>query len=318
MTRSFVNRLIVGAAAVLLACMVFTGLNAQQDNSKPKSHSGYGVEQTKPLPPGGPAPRTADGHPDLSGHWYVGLLGKENALLGASGATEGDPNIRPFDPKVTPEDKPSFQPWVVEKLTKAGAFLVNHGADAEFEKLSKPQMLAAIDAEIISLERNCMPRGVPAMFLEGAHGIQLVQSPAFLAQLNELNHDYRVIPLDGRPHPKDPDPQYNGDATAHWEGDTLVIDTVAIDERVWNSYVWQIHSDREHVIERITRPSMNYLNYQVTIEDPKVLTKPWNSVVHHFSLSHEPLLEWYCGITPNDDENLQDLRKRKAQLEHQN
>jgi hypothetical protein len=246
----------------------------------------------------------------------VGLLGKEDALLEGSGATKGDPNVRAFDPKATPEEKPSFQPWVVEKLKDEGAYASSRGDDAAYAKLSKAQQLAAVNTELTTLERNCMPRGVPDIFLGGAHGITLVQSPTSLAQLDELNHDYRLIPLDGRPHTKDPDPQFNGDETAHWDGDTLVIDTIAIDERVWNSSIWRIHSEQEHVIERIWRPSMNYLDYQVTIEDPKVLTKPWKSVVHHFSLSHQPMIEWYCGlISPDDDVNLQALRKRKAQLE---
>jgi len=320
MTRSFVDSLILTTAAVALAGAFSFDLNAQQDKSGVKAQTGSRAEQTTPLPTGGSAPRTADGHPDLSGHWFVGLLGKENALLGASGATAGDTNVRAFDPKVTPEEKPSLQPWVVEKLKEDGAYTVGVSADndAAYARLSKAQQLAAVNAELTTLQRNCMPRGVPDIFLGGAHGITLVQSPTSLVQLDELNHDYRLIPLDGRPHTKDPDPQFNGDETAHWDGDTLVIDTIAIDERVWNSSVWRIHSDQEHVVERIRRPSMNYLDYQVTIEDPKVLMKPWKSVVHHFSLSHEPMIEWYCGLISSDDDvNLQALHKRKAQLEQE-
>jgi hypothetical protein len=318
MTRSFVNSLMFTPVAVALAALVSFDLNAQQNESRLKAQTGSRVEQTTPLPTGGPAPHMADGRPDLSGHWFVGSLGKENALLGASGATAGDPNVRAFDPKVTPEEKPSFQPSVVEKLKEDGAYTAGVSADNDsaYARLSKAQQLAAVNAELINLQRNCMPRGVPDIFLGGAHGITLVQSPTYLVQLNELNHDYRLIPLDGRPHTKDPDPQFNGDETTHWDGDTLVIDTIAVDERVWNSSVWRIHSDQEHVVERIWRPSMNYLDYQVTIEDPKVLTKPWKSVVHHFSLSHEPAIEWYCGlISPDDDVTVQALHKRKAQLE---
>jgi len=183
-----------------------------------------------------------------------------------------------------------------------------------YDKLPKPQQIAMLDREILMLSRNCMPHGVPGMFLGGGHGIQLVQGSGMLAQLTELNHDFRLIPTDGRPHTKDPDPAFSGEGVGHWEGDTLLIDTVAIDERVWNTDEWTFHSDQEHVIERITRPSLNYLNYQVTIEDPKVLSKPWNSVIHHFSLSHESLLEWYCGINSHDDEELQALKQRRQRL----
>lgn len=157
---------------------------------------------------------------------------------------------------------------------------------------------------------DCMPHGVPAMFLGAGHGMQLVQ-------LTELNHDFRLIPTDGRAHSKDPDPAFNGEGVAHWDGDTLVIDTIAIDERVGVTQQWTLHSDQEHVIERISRPSLNYLKYQVMIEDPKVLTKPWHSVVHHYSLSHEALLEWHCGVASHNDEDIAAFQEEIRKLEEE-
>jgi hypothetical protein len=85
-----------------------------------------------------------------------------------------------------------------------------------------------------------------------------------------------------------------GDATARCDGDTLVIDVIAIDERTWNNFIGWFHSDQEHVIERLTRPSENSLIYQVTIEYPKALTKPWTSPPRQWSLHHEDLEEYYC------------------------
>ena len=132
------------------------------------------------------------------------------------------------------------------------------------------------------------------MMLLNPYPMQLVQTRDELIELNELNTNFRVIHTDGRPHTKSPDPTFVGDATAHWEGETLVIDVIAIDERTWNNFVGWFHSDQEHVIERLTRTSQNYLTYQVTIEDPKVLTKPWTSAPHMWSLGHEDLEEYYC------------------------
>ena len=325
MKRRFADYLVITAGVLALVSMVSVHARAQQKTGPVSAPVYGGKAPSKPLPEGGPTPRAADGHPDLSGHWYVGLLGKEDATLVASAATQGDPALRPFDPEVTPEEKPSFQPWATEKIKQLTS---NLGAYADgspgaptrglrripYDKLPKPQQIAMLDREILMLSRNCMPHGVPGMFLGGGHGIQLVQGSGMLAQLTELNHDFRLIPTDGRPHTKDPDPAFSGEGVGHWEGDTLLIDTVAIDERVWNTDEWTFHSDQEHVIERITRPSLNYLNYQVTIEDPKVLSKPWNSVIHHFSLSHESLLEWYCGINSHDDEELQALKQRRQRL----
>ncbi len=307
---------------VMLAFVCFQPMyiSAQEKNANGSAAVGKESTRPKPLPDGGPAPRTADGHPDFSGHWFVGLLGTEGAeLFGPDG--ELDPVARPFDPKVTPEERPSFQPWAVAKMKEMRFDLdekilreyANGTAGAvNYVKLPKEQQLALIEHELDNRLRACMPHGVPG--IGGGHGVEMVQTVSQLVILTEANHDWRLVPTDGRPHTKDPDPAFNGEGVAHWEGDTLVIDTIAIDERVRNSNEWTIHSDQEHVIERLSRPSMNYLNYQITIEDPKVLTKPWHSVVHHYSLSHEPLIEWYCGVDPHDNEEIQALQEQKQKL----
>ena len=180
------------------------------------------------------------------------------------------PALAEFDSKA--QGLPSFQPWAAAKVNN----------------------LSDVQAELGRASVNCMPRGVPGMFLINAYPIQLIQTPGQLAQLDEFNNNFRVIPLDGHAHSKDPDPTFNGEGIGHWDGDTLVIDTIGIDERTWNNREGWFHSDQEHVIERLWRPDLNYLDYQVTIEDPKVLTKPWTSAVRHRSLGHEPLLEYYC------------------------
>jgi hypothetical protein len=318
MKRRFGNSLVITAGLLALVCMVSAYAGPQQKTGEVSAPGYGGKARSKPLPEGGPAPRLADGHPDLSGVWFIGLLGKEDATLVGSFGVQ-DPAQRAFDPKVTPEEKPSFQPWAAEKVKQQRAHLLSDTRDSlSFDKLPKDQQIAALDMEILKLSRNCMPHGAPGMFLAGARPIQLVESPGLFVQLAELNHDYRVIPTDGRAHTKDPDPAFNGESVGHWEGDTLVVDTIAIDERVWNTDEWTFHSDQEHVIERVTRPSLNYLVYQVTIEDPKVLTKPWTSAHRHWSLGHEPLQEWYCGVNAHDDEEIQALKLRRQQLAQQN
>ncbi len=298
----------ITAGALALVSMLCVNARAQ-DEAGQNPASVYGKKGSKPLPDGGPAPRLADGHPDLSGHWYVGLLGKEDATLNGGGVG-GDPLQRPFDPKVTPEEKPSFQPWAAEKIKQLN---INAPA-AAYDKLPNEQKIAILKNEILHLSQNCMPHGVPGNF-DAGHGVQLVETPGLLVQLIEQNHDFRVVPTDGRPHAKDPDPAFNGDGVGHWEGDTLVIDTIAIDERAWVTPQWTFHSAQEHVVQRLTRRSMNYLDYQVVVDDPMVLTKPWKTVIHHFSLSHEPLLEWYCGVGSHDDEDIAAMKDELKQLE---
>jgi hypothetical protein len=264
----------LGCAAAVLAvlCLVCTTTGfAQQAQNSDQIHAGFGGVHK--LPPGGPAPRTKDGHPDLSGVWFPNSAG-----IGVMAADPVDRDARlQFDPKVTPEEMPAFQPWALAKL----------------------KSMTITEVSLADAGVNCDPEGVPGMFLMSSHPYptKLIQTPTEFVQMNEFRNNFRVVPLDGRPHQKNPDPTYTGDAVGHWEGDTLVIDVIGLDER---SHAMRgaafFHSDQEHVIEHISRPSMNYLVYQVTIEDPKVLTKPWNSAPRRWSLSryHEPLQEFYC------------------------
>jgi hypothetical protein len=244
-------------AALGLACI--SSSYAQQNNSAEASE-----RHLTALPKGGPAPRTPDGHPDFSGVWFPGVTGGYD--------TSNASALRTFDPKVTPEEKPSFQPWAAAKVNS----------------------MTSVDKELGRASVNCMPRGTPLNFLGNPYPIKIVQTHDEMIQLFELNTNFRVIHLDGRPHTKDPDATFAGDASAHWEGDTLVIDVIAIDERTWNNFLGWFHSDQEHVIERLTRPSENYLTYQATIEDPNVLTKPWTSAPRSWTLGHEDLEEYYC------------------------
>jgi len=228
-----------------------------------------------PLPPGGPPPRMSDGHVDLSGVWFPGPTGKANAWSVV-------PEQR------AKEDPIPFQPW----------------AEAKYKSFTR------VDLELGSANVNCSPVGTPGMFTDNAYVHQIDTKPGQLIHLIENNNRWRVIHTDGRPHkkPEDLEPLFNGDETAHWEGDTLVIDSISIDERTWIRDGW-FHSDQLHVIERLRRPSLNYLEYQFTIEDPKVLTKPWTSTWMTLSLGHEDLTENFC----TRNENVEQLQKLAEQ-----
>ena len=256
---------------LFLICMAVLPATTQEEKASPPSPV---KAKTETVPKGGPAPRTPDGHPDLSGVWFPGTAG---------GFTFNPALRKQFDAKETPEEPPPFQPWAAAKI----------------------KAMTTTDYELGRASVNCLPRGVPGMFLIDPYPFQLIQTPGLFAQLDELNNNWRVVHTDGRSHSPDPDPSFDGDEVGHWDGDTLVIDVIAIDERTWNNFTGWFHSDQEHVIERITRPSINYLVYQVTIEDPKVLSKPWTSAPRVWTLGHEDLLEYYCT-------NNQDLDEYKA------
>ncbi len=120
-------------------------------------------------------------------------------------------------------------------------------------------------------DSDCMPLVGP-----GAFGVpyqfQLVQSANSLAILHEYPGVFRTIPINGV-HPKDPDPTWMGDSVAHWEGDTLVVDTVGFNDKTEiNGYK---HTEALHIVERFSRPEFDSLQYQAVIEDPNVYERPF-------------------------------------------
>src|SRR5262245_59164090 len=128
---------------------------------------------------------------------------------------------------------------------------------------------------------SCRPQGVPRA---GINGVQIVQTPQVVAILYEgaPYSTYRLIYTDGRQHPDDIEPSCWGHSIGHWDGDTLVVDTVGLTEESWvggggavgrNRYT-SIHSDKLHVTERFSREG-DVLTNETTVEDPVAFTKPW-------------------------------------------
>jgi hypothetical protein len=240
------------------------------------------------MPPGGPAPRLANGRPDFSGHWLPNSAGQ-----GVSGRYGVDPAAtRQFDPQVTPEEPPSFQASALERI----------------------RSMTPTELELSKSSVNCMPRGVPAIWLQNPYSTMLVHTPAMLVQLYEVLNNFRVIHTDGRPLPEYPEPLFHGNSAARWEGDTLVVESVGFDERTYIMPNGWFHSDELRVTERYTRPSMNYLIVEVTVEDPKVLTKPWKSAPRRWTLGDGEIYEFYC----TNNRELEELEKlRELELEQQ-
>jgi len=240
------------------------------------------------MPPGGPPPRLPDGHPDFTGLWLPNSAGQ-----GVSGRFGVDPAARrQFDPVVTPEEPPSFQAWAAERIAA----------------------MTPTELELSKSSVNCMPRGVPAIWLQNPYGTMLVHKPGLLAQLYEVLNNFRVIRIDGQRHPEYPEPLFHGNSLAYWDDDTLVVESIGFDERTFILPNGWFHSDELRVTERYSRPSMNYLIVEVTVEDPKVLTKPWTSAPRRWTLTDGDINEFYC--TNNRDlEELEQLRELELQAE---
>ena len=260
-------------------------------------------------------PRMPDGHPDLSGFWddqdgggnNLGARIEDGSILFDLGGRPGNNPINPRRPAAAsdasdsaPTLNPSYKPEYMAKVKVI--------ADQTYGPST------ALDPQY-----DCTPLGVPRSMLRGGlyGAFQIVQTPQLIAILLEASQgmNYRLIYMDGRGHPKDLDTSYLGDSIGHWEGDTLVVDVVGLNDETWLGGgqgappLALIHSDKEHVVERLTRNG-DVLTYQATVEDPVMFTKPWVMMprqTHHAS-AEDRLLEMTC--VPNDKSHIIKPSKR--------
>jgi len=104
---------------------------------------------------------------------------------------------------------------------------------------------------------------------------QIFQTPTYLAFVHEYVHAVRHIYVNGTAHPRGPINWWLGDSRGRWEGDTLVVDVVHFTDQTWFDRAGNFHSEALHLIERYTLIGPDHMNYEVTVEDPKVFTRPW-------------------------------------------
>jgi Carboxypeptidase regulatory-like domain len=198
-------------------------------------------------PPSGPTPRTADGHPDLSGVWWR--------------------------PRTVDPGKPE---WLPSALAITKQRIESNGKD--------------------SPQAHCLPSGP----LRNGPLWQFVQSKDYLVYISDdESPGFHQIYLDGRGHPADPNPAWYGHSIGHWDGDTLVVDRVAFDDRVYLDQESHPHSDKLHVIERYHRPDAGHLEIEITVDDPGILAKPWTQK-RVTDLANEEIFEFICTENNRD------------------
>ena len=148
-------------------------------------------------------------------------------------------------------------------------------------------------------EGYCLAPGFPRV-----NGVpypqKIIQTPAFIVVLYETRTTFRQIFLDQHTLAKDPQPTWMGDSTGRWDGDTLVVRTVGFNDKTWLDDAGHPHSDAMTVTERIRRPSFGRMNVEITIDDPKMYSRPW-TVTQEFQLSaDDELLEYVCNENNRD------------------
>jgi hypothetical protein len=157
------------------------------------------------------------------------------------------------------------------------------------------------------LYHACTPPGLPRVYLH-PFPLQIVQTPSEVLVLFEYDSIRHQIFTDGRPHDTTLGPLWMGDSIGHWEGDTLVADTINFNDKTWLDRIGHPHSAALHVVERIRRKDHEHLEDDITIEDPKAYTQPWTTHIEFLLKPKWTLEEQFC----EDEESFQTMDKNAA------
>jgi len=206
-----------------------------------------------------PTPRTADGHPDLTGIW--------GALPVLPAPKEGNVQVLLPVRGVSPDSKDVFKG--LDRQAVEGRAAVANKPVYKPELASKVQELSD-KQDVLDPAFYCKPLGLPRM----GPPSQIIQLAGQTIFLYANSNWFRVIPTDGRPHRTDIDSAYLGDPVGRWDGDTFVVDVTGFNDDTWFGSDGYFHSEALHVVEKFQRDG-DTLTYNVTVEDPEVLAKPW-------------------------------------------
>ncbi|MGB6944590.1 MAG: hypothetical protein WBE37_19485 [Bryobacteraceae bacterium] len=218
-------------------------------------------------------PRLANGHPDMTGVWSgppLQITGSGNRRCGPTQVKGG--GISPDTGCQTGQD--NF--WVDYEWISPSRFGPSHPMyKPEFwDKVEELDQWTNKDDPIMTCQPMGVPReGPPRRIFQTANDITLLYTTS---DYGGGNREFRVIPTDGRKHDakKAIEATYMGYSVGHWEGDTLVLDSISFVDTTWLGRGGLFHSENMHIVEKFTRKGDEIL-YEVTVEDPDVLLEPW-------------------------------------------
>ena len=220
------------------------------------------------------APRTADGKPNLTGVWETmntanwdiqAHVARAGPVVALGAAFSVPPGLGVVDGNEIP-----YQPWAAAKKKENGENWLTR------------------DPEI-----KCYMPGLPrATYMP--FPFQIVQSKDTILMAYEFASASRIVRMNSTE--KSPAPAWMGWSVGRWEGETLTIDVTDLEEQTWFDRAGNFHSDALHVVERYTPTDANTLNYEVTIEDPKVFTRPWkmSMPLYRHQEKNAQLMEYKC------------------------
>jgi hypothetical protein len=225
-----------------------------------------GPQRASGQAPAAVAARTADGTPDLNGVWQALTTASWDIL--DHNADEGVPGGQGL---VEGNDIP-YQPWAAARRKE------NYEKRVSLDPLNK-----------------CYLPGVPRLTYM-PFPFEITQSPGMILVAYEFAHATRQIYTDGSTHPEGLIDFWMGDSRGRWENDTLVVDVSNMNDQTWFDRSGNFHSEAMHLVERYTPAGPNHIKYEVTIEDPKVFTRPWtmSTVLYRRLEKHVQLVPYEC------------------------
>jgi len=281
-------------------------------------------------------PRTADGHPDVSGVWSfnaatpferpkelegralltdaeVAALRKSAAQLfnGETDAAFGDEvflavlrNVKAQDFKSSDKEVGNYNHfWIVDREFDNRTSLIVDPPDGRLPELTAEAKKKQADAAEYNRQHyadgpedvphNCWGGTAPMLFAGYNSYYQIVQSPTAVAIHLEMMHDSRIVPLDGRAHLPETIRQRFGSSRGHWDGDTLVVETINLRGPV-RGVGLRGNSATAHLTEKFSRVNATTLKYEVTVDDPATYTKPWTAVLYWRAEPKDQLYEYAC------------------------
>ena len=235
----------------------------------------------------GPVPHAANGMPDLGGVWQVE-------------ATAAAELTRLFGPALTGLSVPGDEGAAFSK------YLVNILVDFKPEETPLRQEFAEVLRQRRGIDTTlsrCLPIGVPADdLLPGP--FKIIQTPGVIVVRNEYENTVRQIYTDGRKAPADPEPLWLGYSVGKWEADTLIVDTLGFNDKTWLDGMGHPHSEALHVMERFHRRDFGHMDVQVTVDDPKVYTKPFSIQFTERLIPDSDIIEYFCNENEKDQSHL--------------
>lgn len=222
------------------------------------------------------APKTPAGKPDFSGMWVARDELPCNAKERGVQCTELALTPQVINIAQGLKDGLPYQPWAADLVKKRRTEL----------GVNDPHT-------------HCMPPNYPRAWAFPEYQ-KIIQAPGVLVVLHEFNASYRQIFFDGRGFPDDMVPAWSGYSIAHWEGDTLVVDSRGFRDDGWLDTTGNPLTDAARVTERIHRPNFGSLDVAITIDDPKAYTKPWTVIIHEKAVLDTEMIDFMCQENNKD------------------